>query len=435
MTADERTLPNDPERTLLMPTPGGQATVAMKRAGATARPDVGGRGVELKRLLAGINPLLGAANVLLALVAQLRATTTHADPAGLRPQLVDHVKEFEALATAHGVPRPQITAARYLLCSFIDEVIAATPWGAEGGWAQRTLLQEFHNEQWGGEKAFKLLERLGNDVAGNANLLELYYVCLALGFEGRYRGVRNGRAQLDAIADRVLEVVRPARGRQLSRTLALRWQGVQTAGKRGLAVLPLWVVLAVGAALLLALFLFLNARLNERARPVFQQIHAVPAALQLDRSASVAAKPRLAALLQEDVAAGAVEVRDEAQRSTLTLSADRLFAPGTARIEAGQLELLARVARSLAGLSGEVLVIGHTDDLAVASLQFPSSWHLSRERAQAVTGVLAQQGVSAERLRAEGRADVEPLLPNTGPAERARNRRIVIELLLPRPDS
>jgi type VI secretion system protein ImpK len=51
-----------------------------------------------------------------------------------------------------------------------------------------------------------------------------------------------------------------------------------------------------------------------------------------------------------------------------------------------------------------------------------------------VLAALVQQGARPDRLRAEGRADAEPLVPNQGAAERARNRRIEIELQLPRPD-
>ncbi|HEU0204661.1 MAG TPA: DotU family type IV/VI secretion system protein, partial [Burkholderiaceae bacterium] len=86
---------------------------------ATPLAAKGAAGVELQRLVAGINPLLGAANVLLALIPQLRATTSHADPAGLQRHLLERVKEFEAGARAGGVARPKIVAARYLLCTFI----------------------------------------------------------------------------------------------------------------------------------------------------------------------------------------------------------------------------------------------------------------------------------------------------------------------------
>jgi type VI secretion system protein ImpK len=428
--ADDRTVMPDADATILMPTPGGQATMVLPRAAASPkRPEV-----ELQRLVAGLNPLLGAASVLLALVPQLRSTTSHADPAGLRSQLLARVAEFETAAAARGVPRPQIGAARYLLCSFVDEAIAATPWGAGGVWAERNLLQEYHDERSGGHKAFELIDHLAEDPVANADLLELFYVCIALGFEGRYHGVPNARAQLDAAAERLLALIRPASAETDTRTLSLRWEGAAGIGRRRLAVLPLWVVFAVAGALLLALLLVLHARLDEAARPVFRRVAAVPQALQLDRAAVAAGKQRVAPLLRADAASGALAVRDEALRSVVTLSADTLFERGSARVDARQLGLVGRVAQALRGLPGQVVVVGHTDDAATGSLQFPSNWHLSRERAQAVAALLAQHGLGGERLHAEGRADAEPLAPNTAPAERARNRRIEIELRLPRPD-
>jgi type VI secretion system protein ImpK len=89
----------------------------------------------------------------------------------------------------------------------------------------------------------------------------------------------------------------------------------------------------------------------------------------------------------------------------------------------------------LKGSPGQIAVIGHTDDTPVRSPQFPSQWHLSNERARAVMAVLLQAGIAPARLRAEGRADAEPLQPNTDAAARARNRRIEIELRPPRPVS
>lgn len=433
MSVDERTVIQGHEPTILMPAPGGQATVVTKRWGRARNP-AASAGVELQRLVAGVNPLLGAAGALLALVPKLRATTTHDDPAALRVQLLTCIAEFDALAASGGVPRPKITAARYVLCSFIDEVIAQTPWGDGGVWAERNLLQEFHEERWGGEKAFQLLERLGQDAANNADLLELFYVCLQLGFEGRYRGVPDGRAQLDAIAAGVLDAMRPTGDPASTRTLSLRWQGVATHGARDVSAMPLWVLLAIGAVIVLGVLLVLNSRLEKMSQPLFTQIHAAPLALRGERSATAAAGPRLAPLLQPDIASGAIQVQDEALRSLITLPADRLFIPGSAQVDPRQLDLFGRIAKALKDLPGQVAVIGHTDNTPVGSLQFPSNWHLSRERAQAVQAALVHQGARPERLRAEGRADAEPLVPNYSSAERARNRRMDIELRLPRPD-
>lgn len=426
MYADDRTVLQDPDRTVLTP--------RREPAEPRAKPLKADSGGELQRLVAGVNPLLRGASTLLALVARLRATHAHADPAALRRQLLDHVREFEAQVRGAGVTKPQISAARYLLCSFLDETIQATPWGASGAWAERNLLQEFHDERSGSDKAFKLLERLGDEPAANAELLELFYVCLALGFEGRYRDMPEGRAQLDAITERLAELVRPAAKREAtSRTLSLRWQGVAASTQRALSVLPLWVVFAVGAALLLGGWLWANARLDAASRPVFRQVHGIVAALRIDRSAQTT-RPRLAMPLQADIAAGVVAVRDEPQRSVATLPADALFVAGSARVEPVAVDRIRHVARALAALPGQVVVVGHSDAQPLRSLQFPSNWHLTRARAQAVAEVLARSGVSVERLRAEGRADAEPVAPDDTEAGRARNRRIEVELLLTRPD-
>ena len=77
-----------------------------------------------------------------------------------------------------------IIAARYILCTFLDETAASTPWGSGGVWATDTLLVRFHNETWGGEKVFLLLSKLAEDPRRNRDLLQLIYACLALGFEG-----------------------------------------------------------------------------------------------------------------------------------------------------------------------------------------------------------------------------------------------------------
>ena len=135
------------------------------------------------------------------------------------------------------------------------------------------------------------------------------------------------------------------------------------------------------------------------------------------------------------MAAGALAVRDERLRSVLTLPADALFKGGGATLESPRAPaLLGRVAQALRASPGQVNVIGHSDDATAASLQYPSAWHLSRARALAVMEELARQGLPLERLHAEGRADAEPVTTGSSAGERARNRRVEIELRLARPE-
>ena len=431
-SADDRTVILDPDRTLLIPRPGGRATAAQAARGSAAA-----QGATLQHLVAGINPLLTAAGPLLALLSQLRATTHHADRPGLQRQLLGLIGEFEERARSSGVTRPQVTAARYLLCTFIDEVIAATPWGADAPAGARGLLQEFHEDESGATKVFELLDRLSADAQTHAPLLELFYVCFALGFEGHYAGKPNGRAELAALAARLLERVRPGTTRRAAggaRTLSTHWAGEPKRGPT-LTLVPLWLTVVVGAALVLGALMWMSTRLSRQAAPVLQQLHDMHRALAVAPLAAPATKARVAPLLADDLAGGALDVVESAQRSVITLGADGLFVAGTAQLQPAQRERLARIARALAGLPGRIEVLGHTDDQAVESLRFPSNWHLSRERAQAVSAALAAAGVPAARLRAEGRAETEPRVPNDGAGGRARNRRIEILLLLPRPES
>ena len=138
-----------------------------------------------------------------------------ADPAALRDALARGVRRFEAQARASGVATEQVTAARYILCTMLDEAASSTPWGA-GVWARQSLLVTFHNETWGGEKVFQLLARLAQKPAQHLHLLELMSMVLALGFEGRYRvGARP--AELDAIRARLSQLIRKERGEPSAR--------------------------------------------------------------------------------------------------------------------------------------------------------------------------------------------------------------------------
>jgi type VI secretion system protein ImpK len=105
-----------------------------------------------------------------------------------------------------------------------------------------------------------------------------------------------------------------------------------------------------------------------------------------------------------------------------------LFASGSGEVEPARTALIETVGRALNQLSDQVLITGHTDDVPIGTLRFPSNWHLSQRRADAVRELLARV-VTPARLVAEARADSEALAPNNSPANRALNRRVEITLL------
>lgn len=412
------------------PSPDGERTVVLD--GASARAAIRQDDDAQDQPLRGVrdNPLLAACEALLAIVPQLRAATQVADPRALRESLARGIREFEQAASTGGVPREAIIAARYVLCTFLDETAAGTPWGG-GSWSRESLLVMFHNEAWGGEKVFTLLAKLAEDPRRNHDLIELIYVCVSLGFEGRYRVLDNGRAQLALLRERLhgmLRSVDPAPEPALS----LRWQPAQVRQARWGSFTPFWVAVAAAAMLALAVFLVLNLVLSQRSDPVFAALQSLrlSSAAPLQRAAPVAPapdRPRLAPFLSEEIAAKLVDVRDEPNRSVVTIRGDGFFEPGSAEIAPSVLSTLERIGRALAQNPGKVIVAGHTDDRPIQTARYPSNWHLSRARAMSVVRVLGGS-VPETRMTAEGRAEGEPLESNATPAGRARNRRVEITL-------
>jgi type VI secretion system protein ImpK len=76
-----------------------------------------------------------------------------------------------------------------------------------------------------------------------------------------------------------------------------------------------------------------------------------------------------------------------------------------------------------------VLVNGYTDNQPIRTVRFPSNWQLSQARAEAVAKVLAAQLPADRPVSAAGKADADPLAPNTNADGRERNRRTEIVLL------
>ena len=415
-------------RTFIKPDPRGRAPP--NRPPETTSIDTSApEGVALD---VGLNPLVALANRLLLMVPQLRATRQVADPAALRTQLAQGIRDFAAKAAAQGVSPERVMAARYILCTMIDEAASDTPWGGSGLWGRHSLLAMFHNETEGGEKVFQLMARLAEKPDVNRDLLELVYAALTLGFEGRYRVLDNGRAQLDAIRDRLAQILKQQRG-DYAPALAQHWRGQAVVRNAAHSWLPLTATAGVAALLLVGSYLAFSSSLESRSDPVFGEIQGLRLTPPVVAAPLPASKPRLAQFLQSDIKAGLVAVRDEIDRSVVTIRGDGAFATGSATLMPDREPLMGRIADALAQVSGNVLVTGHTDNQPIArSARFPSNWHLSEERARTVRDLLVAHKVAPERIRAEGRADAEPVVPNDSAGNRALNRRVEVTLFVGR---
>ncbi|WP_026301030.1 MULTISPECIES: OmpA family protein [unclassified Thioalkalivibrio] len=126
-----------------------------------------------------------------------------------------------------------------------------------------------------------------------------------------------------------------------------------------------------------------------------------------------------------------VEVVEHPGRTELRIQDEILFASGQADLQPEGRTLLAQLEPLLDEHDGLITVEGHTDNIPIATERFPSNWELSSARASGVVRYLVDQGLEAERLRAVGRADTQPVARNDTARGRSENRRVALILESP----
>ena len=124
-----------------------------------------------------------------------------------------------------------------------------------------------------------------------------------------------------------------------------------------------------------------------------------------------------------------VEINEE--KIEITLPSPVLFDSGKANLKPGTYKNLNEIADMVRDVSNRVIVEGHTDNKPVlGSKDFKSNWELSASRAFSVIRYFIEQGkVDPKRLSAFGYGEFRPKYPNDTEENRAKNRRIAINII------
>lgn len=439
--------PGDAERTVIRPNPGGRqpaAVTPVPAAPAAPMPPMApmappaaaagmGRAVVLPPLKS-LNPLINAALPLLDLAVQVKNRAVHNNIESLRDRVVAEINAFERKITPLGLSLQTIRAARYALCATIDDIVLNTPWGSRSLWTQRSMVATFHNEVVGGDRFWDLVNQLKRDAAVNLDLLELIYLCITLGFEGKYRVLPRGASELIVVREDLYRLIRNNRG-EFERSLSPHWQGIDAAHTGLRHLVPNWVIALAALGVLALFYAFFTFLLNGRSDAAYEALNGLPPTgpVALARAAPVLPPPppqdnSIAKFLEPEVRQGLVAVREDAQSVTVNIHGKGMFPSGSADVDPGFLPLLGRIGEALNVEAGAVQVVGHTDNQPIRSVKFPSNFHLSLARAQAVLSVMRQKVKDPARLKAEGHADSDPIASNATPEGREQNRRIEVVL-------
>lgn len=198
---------------------------------------------------------------LFVLALRVRSGTC-ADPfESVRSGTLKLFEGFEQRAKAQHADAGDLATAKYGLAAFLDEAVLNSEWPGREAWADEPLQLRFFNTYVAGGGFFDKLDAIRAQDKPNPDLVELYHLCLTLGFRGKY-GV-EGPERLQALVkvlDGELERLRPVPGQDISP----RWMPSEERARSGSRVPRALVAgcAAVIAATALAYgFLFMRIRL------------------------------------------------------------------------------------------------------------------------------------------------------------------------------
>jgi len=136
---------------------------------------------------------------------------------------------------------------------------------------------------------------------------------------------------------------------------------------------------------------------------------------------------KLEDVLAKEVQDNLIDIESGFRSITIRIRERGSFGSGSANLNIDFVPVMAKLREALTDITGRIAVEGHTDDVPIATPEFPSNWYLSSQRALSVAHELLRDGtINDDRFMVIGYADTKPYGSNTTEDERARNRRVEI---------
>jgi type VI secretion system protein ImpK len=208
-----------------------------------------------------------------SLILSLRTSANYGRESELRKRIGGYLDQIDKEGRDAGIAREDLEAAKYPLVAFIDETILNSRWEGRESWRERPLQLDLYGETVAGERFFERLEKLRARGESKADQLEIYYLCLALGFEGKYK--LAGVERLRRLTDEVRRELGYSRSKLARAAIAPNGRRRESNKKGVDDGLPIWKIAGASAGGLLLLFLLLYLLIGQTEGGALQKLQAL----------------------------------------------------------------------------------------------------------------------------------------------------------------
>lgn len=160
----------------------------------------------------------------------------------LRPTVQGLLAEMEQRGATLRYTEAQISAVKFALAAFVDETVLTANHPLSKEWEKYPLQLEYFRDHLAGVKFFERLEELLKNVETEAGVVEIYYLCMLLGFKGKHQVYMEDKLQV-VIENTAAQLRRV--GRLHEGELAPHWSVNDQPEPRVDPGVPLWLKISV----------------------------------------------------------------------------------------------------------------------------------------------------------------------------------------------
>jgi type VI secretion system protein ImpK len=175
----------------------------------------------------------------------LRAKQGPSDAEAFRSHIKEFLTSLERGATKLGSSAEDVHLCKYAFCATVDELILMSHFKVRDAWQRQPLQLQFFGEQLAGEQFFVKLEALRREGAARIQILEVFHMCLLMGFQGKY--LIEGSEKLNYLTARLGDEIAHLKGSRAA--FAPHWAPPDQVTNRLKNEVPLWVIASVFALL------------------------------------------------------------------------------------------------------------------------------------------------------------------------------------------